>query len=372
VTVAFALVQAALAHAHEVRPAIADVTVTPDTIDVRLSLNAEAILAGIDLDGLADIDEAGNAGDYDGLRQLSEDALRARLEVAWPDIDTAIRINSGGISVTLNLDTVEVVPEPNFDLPRETIVSASARLPQGDDPVTVGWARAYGVLVVRQISGNENVSEDALYTGLLNTGADSDPIPRAGAASQSALAAFITYVVSGFDHIIPKGLDHILFVLGLFFFSSKMRPLLWQVAAFTVAHTVTLALATLGVVNVPASIVEPLIAASIVYVAVENLFARGESRIRLPLIFAFGLLHGLGFASVLGDFGLADGQFLAGLIGFNIGVELGQLAVIAIAFLAVGIWFAAKPWYWAYIANPASVVIALIGAWWVVERTLLA
>jgi len=174
----------------------------------------------------------------------------------------------------------------------------------------------------------------------------------------------------GFDHIVPKGLDHILFVLGLFFLSPKLGALFWQGSAFTLAHTVTLALGALGWVNVPGSIVEPLIAASIVAVAVENIVSGGLSKWRPLVIFGFGLLHGLGFASVLGEFGLPEGQFIPALLGFNIGVELGQLAVIAVAFALV-FWAVRKEWYRRVIAIPASLVIAAIGAFWVVERTLL-
>jgi hypothetical protein len=150
-----------------------------------------------------------------------------------------------------------------------------------------------------------------------------------------------------------------------------MRPLLWQISAFTLAHTVTLALGALEIVRIPPEIVEPLIAASIVYVGVENVLSKGLTPWRPVIVFAFGLLHGLGFASVLADFGLGASHFVPKLIGFNVGVELGQLAVIAIAFVLVGLWFGRKPWYKERIANPASVAIALVGAWWVVERTLL-
>ena len=150
-----------------------------------------------------------------------------------------------------------------------------------------------------------------------------------------------------------------------------MRPLLWQVTAFTLAHTVTLALATLQIVTIPASIVEPLIAASIVYVAVENIFDGKVGWVRVAVVFCFGLLHGLGFASVLSDVGLQEGRFVVSLIGFNIGVELGQLSVIAAAFLAVGLPFGTSLWYRRAIAVPASCVIAAVGAWWTFERVFL-
>mgnify|MGYP000197479060 FL=1 len=155
---------------------------------------------------------------------------------------------------------------------------------------------------------------------------------------------------------------------GLFFFSLKLRPLLIQVTAFTLAHTTALALAILGYVQVPANIVEPLIAASIVYVALENVFQTQYRMSRTAVVFGFGLLHGLGFASVLGDIGLEPTRFLTGLIGFNIGVELGQLTVLAIAYATVGYWFGSKSWYRARIAIPASLLIAAIAVYWVIER----
>jgi hypothetical protein len=203
-------------------------------------------------------------------------------------------------------------------------------LPAGATAVSVGWDRALGTLVIRQMG------VQAPYDGYLEAGARSPDINLAGGDQAGALATFANYIPVGFDHIVPLGLDHILFVLGLFFLSTRIAPLLWQISAFTLAHTITLALAALGYVNVPASIVEPLIAASIVFVAVENILGDGSlSRWRPAVIFGFGLLHGLGFASVLGEFGLPPGSFVPALIGFNVGVELGQLAVVAVAFLLV-------------------------------------
>ena len=151
----------------------------------------------------------------------------------------------------------------------------------------------------------------------------------------------------------------------------RVRPLLLQITAFTLAHTVTLALASLNIITVPAAVVEPLIAASIVYVALENVIGGRVGALRIAVVFGFGLLHGLGFASVLGDVGLQDSRFVVGLIGFNIGVELGQLAVIAAAFILLGLPFGKKPSYRSYIAVPFSVAIAVIGAWWTYERVFL-
>ena len=177
-----------------------------------------------------------------------------------------------------------------------------------------------------------------------------------------------TYLELGFTHILPKGTDHILFVLGIFLLSIRLKPVLLQVTAFTVAHTISLALTIYGVVSVSPRIVEPLIALSIVYVAVENIVHRSLSPWRVALVFAFGLLHGMGFAGVLSRLGLPRSEFLTALLCFNVGVELGQLAVIGAAFLLIGLAFRSEPWYRRRFVIPGSIAIAAIGLFWFVQR----
>jgi hydrogenase/urease accessory protein HupE len=176
------------------------------------------------------------------------------------------------------------------------------------------------------------------------------------------------YLALGYSHILPKGLDHILFVLGIFLLSRKLKPVLAQVTAFTVAHTLTLALTIYGVVSLPSAVVEPLIALSIAYVAIENLLTRELKRRRIALVFLFGLLHGMGFAGVLSELGLPRSEFLPALISFNLGVEGGQLTVIAAAFLLVGLPFRGRSWYHSRIVVPASCAIAAVGLFWSVQR----
>jgi hypothetical protein len=178
------------------------------------------------------------------------------------------------------------------------------------------------------------------------------------------------YVGLGYTHIMPKGLDHILFVLGLFLLGTGLAPLLWQVTAFTVAHTITLGLSIYGFVSLPSRVVEPLIALSIAYVAIENVFTRRLHPWRVLVVFLFGLLHGLGFAGVLGELGLPRAEFLTALLSFNLGVELGQLTAIGAAFLLL--WPAMRrSWYRPRIVVPASLAIALIGAYWMATRVTL-
>ncbi|EBA03534.1 hypothetical protein RB2150_02724 [Rhodobacteraceae bacterium HTCC2150] len=349
--------------AHEVRPAVADFKIVDDQLELSIRLNLEAMMAEIDLSTIANTDEAEEAETYTQLRELSDGALGAKLQTEWDNISSDIKVLVNDAPISLNLVRADVPNDTPIDLARETTVYMTAALPAGASSLQIGWARKFGALVLRQ---DDSVSEP--YTGYLQNGDISPAINLAGGGSQSTLEALWTYGNIGFVHIVPKGLDHILFVLGLFLLSLKMRPLLMQITAFTLAHTVTLALGILGFVTISPAIVEPLIALSIVYVAVENIVVGKLSRWRPLIVFGFGLLHGLGFASVLGDIGLNPSQFITGLIGFNIGVEIGQLFVIAIAFLAVSLWFRNKPWYRSRITNPASAMIAFVAAYWTIER----
>ena len=356
---------ASAARAHEVLPAIADMTTEGDRLTFSVRLSVEGLIAGIDLGTVTDTNEAPQAASYDALRALPPEELQTRFTAFWPEMARNIRVLSSNDPLPLSLDLMTADPTGDPEFPRLSTLSFSAALPAGTQAVQVGWASEYGALVLRQMG------VEAPFDGYIEAGALSDPITLAGGDQATGLETFLAYIPVGFDHIVPKGLDHILFVLGLFFLSTRLAPLLWQVSAFTLAHTVTLAAGALGYVTIPGSIVEPIIAASIVYVAVENILTDGLNRWRPFVIFGFGLLHGLGFASVLGEFGLPENAFVPALIGFNIGVELGQLAVIAVAFALVGYWFGAKPWYRKAIAIPASAVVAAIGAWWVVERVFL-
>ncbi len=352
--------------AHEIDPAISDVAVGQSQVTIEIQIAVESILAEMNLATLTDTTESAESEAYDQFRAMDPAALQAELDRFWPTMAGNIIIDVDGTRVVAELTGVSIPEIGDFELARTSTLTLTADLPGGDAPVRFGWIPEYGELVVRQVGGGEDA-----YAAFLSGGDLSEPLPREAIATEDAGAVFLRYIAVGFEHIVPLGLDHILFVLGLFFFSLHVRPIISQVTAFTIAHTITLALASLGIVSVPASAVEPLIALSIVYVGVENVLGFGSLRSRTALVFAFGLLHGLGFASVLGDVGIDPTRFVTALIGFNVGVEFGQLAVILSAFLLVGIWFGKRDWYRARIAVPASVIIALIGAWWSFERMFL-
>jgi len=187
-----------------------------------------------------------------------------------------------------------------------------------------------------------------------------------GTASASTDSSLLTWIIAGFKHILPLGVDHIFFILGLFFLQPKWKPLLWQTSAFTIAHTITLALVVLGVFTLSPKIVEPMIALSIAYVGIENLWVKELKPWRVGLVFALGLLHGMGFASVMKELELPKDQLIQPLVGFNLGVECGQITVLASAF-ALTFWFIKKPAFFT-VRKVASAIIGLTGLYWTVER----
>ncbi len=374
------LIASPSARAHEVQPAVADLLIGEERLSLSILMTLEAPLAGLDLAGIADTNDSANSDIYDQKRALSPEELERELRLTWSGIAAQITLLAGDERLETRLDGADIPPVGNPEVARFSTLRISAPLPQNDSPIIVGWSSSLGGLILRQ-QGVEGG-----YTAFLQNGDLSDPIPRTGGSGQTAWNTSLDYLISGFDHIIPKGLDHILFVLGLFFFALAWGPLLWQVTSFTLAHTVTLALATLGIISIPPDwmwLVEAFIALSISWVAIENLFRPALGWFRPAVVFAFGLLHGLGFASVLGDVGLPQGQFVVALIAFNVGVEMGQLAVILGAFLIIVLARVAAsvarlddeelvvvdmPVMYRAVAVTGSILIAIVGLYWFFER----
>lgn len=195
---------------------------------------------------------------------------------------------------------------------------------------------------------------------------------------------FLSFIRMGIEHIVPDGLDHMLFIIGLYLASPRLRSLLILVTTFTLAHSVTLTLAATGLVVAPPRLIEPIIALSIAAIAIENIISTRKKRsqdvaqttstsdvksewIRAAIVFAFGLVHGLGFASAFQEMELPKSVLVPALVGFNLGVELGQLLVLCAAFTLIG-WSARKSWYRAAVVIPASAAIACVGIYWAVTR----
>jgi hydrogenase/urease accessory protein HupE len=176
------------------------------------------------------------------------------------------------------------------------------------------------------------------------------------------------YLKLGISHIIPSGLDHILFIVALCLLNTKIKTIIWQATAFTVAHSITLALSMKGIIFLPSGIVEPIIALSILFVAVENILISDLKPWRILIVFLFGLIHGMGFAAALGEIGLPRNRFFTSIISFNAGVEVGQIIVIILAYLLLIYPLGRKTWYKKAIVYPISGLIALIALYWSIER----
>jgi hypothetical protein len=194
-------------------------------------------------------------------------------------------------------------------------------------------------------------------------------VELSGTTATATGTGWLSFIAMGAEHIL-SGPDHLLFLLALLAFARGFWPIVKIVTGFTIAHSITLSLAALGLVEVPSRIVEPLIAATIIWVAVENLVFPGGARWRWLVAAMFGLVHGLGFASALTELGLPRDAMVRALVGFNVGVELGQLAFVAVV-MPIVVWLA-KPGRVAALPQALSVVVALAGAFWLVERLFFA
>ena len=353
-----------------VKPALVEINVDTDRsliIEVRASI--EALLTGINAQ-YKNTQDAPNAVEYDEYRKMPPAELMQVFTKFRHQFLQSIEITAADESVKLDVVSVDIPPAGYTKVPRISIISITGRLPQSAETLQWYYPAKFGdnAVRVRQVDAKNEQWHWSQWQWLRDDKA-SEPFSLTEiVARQSTLEVIISYIEIGFEHIVPKGLDHILFILGLFLLSTHWRPLLLQVTMFTVAHTITLGLAMNNIVELPANVVEPLIALSIAYVGVENLLAKELHKSRLLLVFLFGLLHGLGFASVLTDFGMPKNDFATALISFNVGVELGQIAVISIAFILLGFWFKNKDKYRKFIVIPGSTFVSIIGIYWFLER----
>jgi len=298
-------------------------------------------------------------------RASSQETNPTRLQVLLSQLDAVFRRR-----VSLAFDSASIDPAIAYSVAAGDGLAApiatirlTGTMPSGAHAVrwSYGWTFASYALTVRRGPNRQPVTHWL-------EGGQTSPAIDITAPAPDRLRTAGRYLVLGFTHIVPGGLDHVLFVLGIYLLNRRLRSVLWQVSAFTVAHSITLALGMAGILTVSPAIVEPLIALSIAYVAVENLFVSELTSRRVALVFGFGLLHGLGFAGVLRELGLPRGEFLTALVTFNLGVEAGQLAVIGAAFLLVGWRYGGHEWYRRRVVVPASCLIAAMAFYWTFER----
>ncbi len=354
-----------------VKPALIEINVeSTGEINIEIRASIEALLTGIN-GQYKNTKEAPNADEYDALREMQSEALAPKFDAFKTTFLQQIALtNQQGDSIPLSISSVKIPERGYTKVPRISVINLTSHIELSTQALQWYYPAAFGDHAVRLRQINKTTQQwHWSEWQWLRKDKVSEPFSLTEIVAKQPIHQVITnYIILGFEHIVPKGLDHILFILALFLFSTRMKPLLWQVTLFTIAHTITLGLSMNGIMSLPAYIVEPLIALSIAYAGFENVFAKRLHTSRLILIFVFGLLHGMGFASVLSDFGMPDGAFMIALISFNVGVELGQLAVILFAFLAVSVWLRHKPWYHTKVVIPISLVIAITGLYWAFDR----
>ena len=353
--------------AHELRPNIANLDIIKNqkttNATLNLKINLEAIVVGIDPNH-SNTKESDQSDIYDEYRKLSSDALLEKFNEKFNNLDNNIYLTNSSNKYVGTIEQI-IIPEiGDIEIIRDSTIELSFKnLQEGE--YQFYWDENFGSVILRVNSNNEG----ELHTELIAN----DNLSSIFNINEDQLSIFKTitdYIIIGFEHILPKGLDHILFVLALFLLSTKFKPLFFQVTFFTIAHSITLFLGVLDIVNISPEIVEPIIAISIAYVAFENLFTNKLNKARPFVIFIFGLLHGLGFAGVLTEIGIPDDLFITSLISFNAGVELGQIAVILIAYLLLALPFGKEKWYNTRITKPVSLVIAFVGLYWFIERII--
>ncbi len=342
-------VSAGDAGAHKTSLARTDVAVAAATVTWSLTVSAHdlAVALGIETDLASPVpraafeERAARLGRYVAQR-LAVSAQGARCAGAIPEADYAALPDDVVVRIVFRC------PAPVRRL------SLSYRLFFDIDPRHRGLGR------VTTAGGIEEFLFDR-FLGTFET-AVAHPPPATPWAARFARIVFL-----GIEHILT-GYDHVLFLLALLMASVRLWDLVKVVTAFTVAHSVTLALAWYGVLDLPSRLVESLIALSIAYVAAENLFGRGFGH-RWMLAFGFGLVHGLGFFGALSQLDLAGDSAVTVLLGFNLGVEVGQLAIVGI-FCGLLAWSARRAWYGG-AARAVSVLIMGVAGYWVVERVFL-
>ena len=350
------------------RPAIANLNIheKDNIISATLSirLNLEAIIAGIDTRH-SNTKESENSEEYQELREMSPALLLRKFKIKIKNFDNKINLISLNKSLDLFLVDIVIPEVGNTDIIRDTLVNFNIqKIDMEEENLQFSWNKNLGSIILRVNA----VTNEPLYTELIEGGKQSKLFSIRNKTEVGRFQNIKKYTQLGFKHIIPKGLDHILFVLALFLLSPKIKPLLLQISIFTLAHTITLFLGVLSIINIPATVVEPIIALSICFIAIENLFTENMNRTRPYIVFIFGLLHGLGFAGVLNEIGISLDLFVSSLISFNVGVELGQISVIILSYILIALLFQKKLWYRSRVTSPISVVVAFIGFYWFVQR----
>lgn len=350
----YLVVAVAVAFAHDPGLSAAVLKLNGDRVEARLTYARADIELLVPLD--ADRDGVVSSAEFSQAKSQLESLAAEAIAVSANDQTVPVSFNGVELDdsngVHFNFFFAKPQGEP-FTLQSKLI----ERLPRGH--------RQY----LELIGGEKLIGSKMLTAETTSYQPTAAALAEAAHAGQSFMA-FKEFFVLGLEHI-AFGFDHLAFLFALLLAGSKLREAAKIITSFTVAHSITLALATFDVVNLPSWIVEPMIAVSIVYVGLENIFRREVSN-RWLLTFGFGLIHGFGFASVLRELGIASqgSGAVVPLFSFNLGVELGQIAIAALILPLI--WkLREQPKFVTRYVTAFSILIALAGGYWLVERTIL-
>ncbi|WP_425046335.1 HupE/UreJ family protein [Primorskyibacter sp. S87] len=347
------------AFGHEVTPTIADFRAVDDRLQLTLRLNAEAFLAGVDFEQVTDTNASDVASDYDALRDLEPSAIEPEMRVFLEDWLPLMVVRTTE-PVPLMVEAIRIGPVGNTDLPRTTEISLTGPL-AGSPSLTLTWPENSGGLVLRQLGVEEP------YAGYLRSGEATPRIALAGGAARTLQDNLERYLPIGFEHVLPRGSLHILFMLSLFFLNRRVWPLVWQIGAVVTGHFAAIALYINGQADFSPELAKMLLTGALFVVALENVFTNRVHVWRIAVLIGFGVVHGLSFANELSGAGLPREQVVPSMLGYNLGVDFGHLAVIAIALLTIGLGLWRKPWYRGRLAIPLSLAFALIALYWLVS-----
>ena len=352
-----------------VKPALVEISILHNyQVEVRIDLSLEAAMTEIGTQ-YKNTTESPSSAEYDELRALQPELLHQRFKAFEPDFLNSFQLSINGKPQLLSLNTVKIDIVGYKKRPRKTVLTYVAQPKELAKTLAWQYHKASGDSALRYQIVKKNQYNWSQWQWLRD-GKPSGTIDINHPQLLTTTQQFLQFTSIGFEHVIPMGWDHLLFIIGLALSSLLWRKLLLLLTTFTLAHTLTLGLAMFGVVEISARIVEPLIAFSIAYVAIENLLIKQSIRRKSIIVFLFGLIHGLGFANILKQFEMAQNSFLTTLIGFNIGVELAQIVIVATVVMVLLGLRTTQLNYRQLAVVPVSVLIALVGIWWGIERLI--
>jgi hydrogenase/urease accessory protein HupE len=354
-----------------VKPALIEISIYPDNhFELAMRVSLESVITEISTN-YKNTQNAPNAKSYDELRILKPYLLEKKFKEYQQIFLNNFYLKFDNNRPILDLKSIKIPIVGYAKVPRISRLIYKGNLTTPPNALFWQYAEIYGDNAVRYRMVEKDKYTWQPWKWLKNGASQQVKFGTKNAqntGTRTVWQRIVEFIWIGYQHILPKGLDHILFIIGIALLSVGWRKLFLMVSTYTVAHTVTLGLSMYQIISLPSNIVEPLIAISIVYVAIENLWLKVNEKFSFLIVFLFGLLHGLGFATMLSEFNMAKENFFTTLLSFNLGVELGQITIIFGVLLLRFLYQKNQLDWTKFFVKPVAVVIAIIGIIWTFER----